>query len=131
MINFRIFNVMSYKNQEIWQLAREVVIDIHKMTIKELPKFELYEEGSQIRRSSKSVKSNIVEGYGRRRYKIEYIRFLIFALSSNDETIDHMETLYETESLTNSKLYEDIVQKLTLLGKKLNNFIQAVERSNN
>jgi four helix bundle protein len=131
MINFRIFNVMSYKNQEIWQLAREVVIDIHKMTIKELPKFELYEEGSQIRRSSKSVKSNIVEGYGRRRYKIEYIRFLIFALSSNDETIDHMETLYETESLTNSKLYEHIVQKLTLLGKKLNNFIQAVERSNN
>jgi four helix bundle protein len=122
---------MSYKNQEIWQLAREVVIYIHKMTIKELPKFELYEEGSQIRRSSKSVKSNIVEGYGRRRYKIEYIRFLIFALSSNDETIDHMETLYETESLTNSKLYEDIVQKLTLLGKKLNNFIQAVERSNN
>lgn len=122
---------MSYKNQEIWQLAREVVIDIHKMTIKELPKFEFYEEGSQIRRSSKSVKSNIVEGYGRRRYKIEYIRFLIFALSSNDETIDHMETLYETESLTNSKLYEDIVQKLTLLGKKLNNFIQAVEQSNN
>jgi four helix bundle protein len=122
---------MSYKNQEIWQLAREVVIDIHKMTIKELPKFELYEEGSQIRRSSKSVKSNIVEGYGRRRYKIEYIRFLIFALSSNDETIDHMETLYETESLTNSKLYEHIVQKLTLLGKKQNNFIQAVERSNN
>lgn len=122
---------MSYKNQEIWQLAREVFIDIHKMTIKELPKFELYEEGSQIRRSSKSVKSNIVEGYGRRRYKTEYIRFLIFALSSNDETIDHMETLYETESLTNSKLYEDIVQKLALLGKKLNNFIQAVERSNN
>ena len=122
---------MSYKNQEIWQLAREVFIDIHKMTIKELPKFELYEEGSQIRRSSKSVKSNIVEGYGRRRYKTEYIRFLIFALSSNDETIDHMETLYETESLTNSKLYEDIVQKLALLGKNLNNFIQAVERSNN
>ncbi len=121
---------MSYKNQEIWQLAREMVIDIHKMTINDLPKFELYEEGSQIRRSSKSVKSNIVEGYGRRRYTTEYIRFLIFALSSNDETIDHLETLYETESLTNRKLYEDIHAKLNLLGKKLNNFIQAVERSN-
>jgi len=121
---------MSYKNQEIWQLAREMVIDIHKMTINDLPKFELYEEGSQIRRSCKSVKSNIVEGYGRRRYTTEYIRFLIFALSSNDETIDHLETLYETESLTNRKLYEDIHAKLNLLGKKLNNFIQAVERSN-
>lgn len=114
----------------MWQLAREVVIDIHKMTINELPKFELYEEGSQFRRSGKSVKSNIAEGYGRRRYKTEYIRFLIFALSSNDETIDHMETLFETESLTNKVLYENIIHKLIHLGKKLNNFIQAVERSN-
>jgi len=41
-----------------------------------LPKFEMYEEGSQIRRSAKSVAANIVEGYGRRRYKQEFIRFL-------------------------------------------------------
>jgi len=121
---------MSYKNQEIWLLARELVIDVHKLTMNELPKFELYEDGSQIRRSSKSVKSNIVEGYGRRKYKSEYIRFLIFALSSNDETIDHLETLYDTGSLTNKELYEQLHDKLTVLGKKLNNFIQAVERSN-
>jgi four helix bundle protein len=50
---------MSYKKLEIWQLARELVIDIHKMSL-QLPKFEMYGEGSQIRRSSKSVKSNIV-----------------------------------------------------------------------
>ncbi len=60
---------MSYRNLEIWQLARELVIEIHKMSVTKLPSFELYEEGSQIRRSVKSVKSNIVEGYGRRRYK--------------------------------------------------------------
>ncbi|MDA3893064.1 MAG: four helix bundle protein [Salinivirgaceae bacterium] len=95
---------MSYKKQEIWQLSRELVIDIHKMTLTELPKFEMYEEVSQIRPSSKSVRSNIVEGYGRRRYKTEYIRFLIFALSSNDETIDHLEILYETGSLKNKEL---------------------------
>lgn len=59
---------MSYKNLEIWKLAREVVIEIHQMSLNELPKFEMYEVGSQIRRSSKSIKSNIVEGYGRRYY---------------------------------------------------------------
>lgn len=120
---------MSYKKQEIWQLSRELVIDIHKMTLTELPKFEMYEEASQIRRSSKSVRSNIVEGYGRRRYKAEYIRFLTFALSSNDETIDHLEILYETGSLKNKELCGDIHEKLVLLGKKLNNFIQSIERS--
>ena len=64
---------MSYKKLEIWQLAKAIVAEIHLMTIRDLPKFEMYEEGSQIRRSIKSVKSNIVEGYGRRRYKQEFL----------------------------------------------------------
>jgi four helix bundle protein len=120
---------MSYKILEIWSLARELVIDIHKMTLKELPCFELYEEGSQIRRSMKSVKSNIVEGYGRRRYTGDYIRFLVYAQASNDETIDHLETLFETESLNNADLYNKLHDRIETLGKKLNLFIQAIERS--
>ncbi len=47
---------MSYKKLQIWQEARSLVNDIHNITRKKLPKFELYEEGSQIRRSIKSVK---------------------------------------------------------------------------
>jgi four helix bundle protein len=97
------------------------------MTLNDLPKFEMFEEGSQIRRSSKSVKSNIVEGYGRRRYKQEFVRFLIFAISSNDETFDHLETLWSTKSLQNKEIYEAIKEKVTILGKKLNLFIQSVE----
>ena len=83
---------MSYRKLEIWQKARALVIDIHKMTLGKLPQFELYEEGSQIRRSIKSTKSNIVEGYGRRRYKLDYVRFLTYSLASCDETTDHLET---------------------------------------
>ena len=45
---------MSYKKMEIWKIARDVSVDIHYMTLNSLPKFEMYEEGSQIRRSSKS-----------------------------------------------------------------------------
>ena len=119
---------MSYKKLEIRQLARDLVITIHRMTLEELPKFELYEVGSQIRRSIKSVKSTIVEGYGRRRYKAEFIRFLIYAIASNDETIDHLGTLFETGSLKNEMLYEDLHNGLNTLGKKINMFTQSVER---
>ena len=119
---------MSYKKLEIWQLARELVIDIHRMTLTELPKFEMFEEGSQIRKSSKSVKSTIVEGYGRRRYKQEFIRFLTYAIASNDETIDHLETLFETESLKKKELYDSLHSRLDVLGRKLNNMISSVER---
>jgi four helix bundle protein len=118
---------MSYRDLEIWQLARTLTTDIHRMTIRELPKFEMYEEGSQIRRAMKSVRSNIVEGYGRRRYKQEFIRFLTFAFASNGETTDHLEMLRETESLTNCSLYSDLHSRLDTLGRKLNNFLQSVE----
>jgi len=118
---------MSYKNLEIWQLARELVIEIHKMTLS-LPKFEMYEEGSQIRRSSKSVKSTLVEGYGRRNYKNDYLRFITYSLASDDETIDHLETLFETKSLTDENLYNTLHSKLETLGKKINKFLQSVQK---
>ena len=72
---------MSYRKLEIWQLARELTIEIHKMTFTR-SKFEQFEEAQQIRRSSKTVRSCIVEGYGRRIYKADFIKFLIYSLSS-------------------------------------------------
>ncbi len=120
---------MSYRNPEIWQLSRTLVADMHQMTLRKLPKFEMFEEGAQIRRSMKSVRATIVEGYGRRRYKQEFIKFLTYALGSSDETVDHLETLFETESLTDQPLYDDLHQRLDCLGRKINMFIQSVERS--
>jgi four helix bundle protein len=121
---------MSYKNLEIWKLAREVSVEIHSLSLS-LPKFEQFEEAQQIRRSSKSVRSCIVEGYGRRKYKADFIRFLIYAIASNDETTDHLEILFETGSLKDEALFKKLSEKLNLLGKKLNNFLKAVELKHN
>ena len=118
---------MSYRKLQIWILAREIVIDVHDMTMK-LPKSELYEEGSQIRRSSKTTKATIVEGYGRRRYKQDWIKFLVYALSSNDETMDHLENLWDTKSLTDESIFVNQKMKIDSLEKMLNKFLQAVEQ---
>ena len=119
--------IMSYKKLQIWNLAREVVIEMHEMTLR-LPKFELYEEGAQIRRSSKTTKAAIVEGYGRRRYKNDWIKFLVYALSSNDETMDHLENLWDTRSLLNESTFISLINKIETLGKMLCKFLQAVEQ---
>jgi len=118
---------MSYRKLQIWILAREVVIDVHEMSLN-LPKFELYEEGSQIRRSSKTTKATIVEGYGRRRYKQDWIKFIVYALSSNDETLDHLENLWDTKSLTDQMIFISLKYKIETLGKMLNKFLQVVEQ---
>jgi four helix bundle protein len=116
----------SYRDLEIWNMAHELAVEIHKITLTKLPKFELYEESSQIRRSSKSISSNIVEGYGRRRYKNEFIKFLTYAHASCDETIDHLEFLHQTGSLADKTIFEGLLKRYNLLGGKINNFISAV-----
>jgi len=118
----------SYRELEIYKLSKNLAIQIHKMSLT-LPKFELYEEGSQIRRSSKGITSAIVEGYGRRFYKGDFIRYLTIGISECDETILHLEFLFETNSLTNKDLYEELCNEYTKLSKMMNRFIQWVENN--
>jgi len=120
----------SYKDLEIYLLAKELAVKVHRMTLRDLPKFEMYEEGSQIRKSSKSVVSNIVEGYGRKRYKNEFIQFLTYVLASCDETKTHLEMLYETSSL-NEKVYQELFQEYKRLGPKIFNFRETVIKKHN
>lgn len=120
----------SYRDLEVYKNSKQLANRIHKMSLT-LPKFELYEEGSQIRRSSKSITASIVEGYGRRRYKAEFIRYLIFAQSECDETIVHLDFLFDTGSLTNESLYKELAAEYDVLSKRINKFIQWVEENFN
>ncbi len=115
----------SYRDLDVYQLSYKLAIEVHEMTMK-LPKYELYEQGSQIRRSSKSIKDNIAEGYGRRRYKAEFIRFLIFAHSSCDETISQLNMINDIHNL---KKASSLILNYEELSKKMNKFIQYVEKN--
>ncbi len=116
----------SYRDLDIYKMAHKLAIEINEMSLK-LPQFELYEEGSQIRKSSKSVTSNIVEGFGRRRYKQEFIKFLTYSIASCDENRDHLDTLYETKSLSDTEKYEYFCEEYDHLGKMISNFIKSVD----
>ncbi len=115
----------SYRDLEIYQLSRELAMKIHHMSLK-LPKHELYEEGGQIRKSSKGVCSCIVEGYGRRRYKNEFIKFLVYAQASCDETEVHLKFIHDSGYI-NGHVYEELNEENDKLGRKINKFIQYVE----
>lgn len=115
----------NYKELDIYNLAFELAIEVHNISLK-LPKYELFEQGSQVRRSSKSIKDCIVEGYGRRRYKAEFIKFLVYAHASCDETISQLEMIVRTHQI--EKLY-GLITKYNQLGGKINNFIKYVENS--
>ena len=120
--------MVKYKDLEIYKLSHKLAVEVHHMTLNELPRFEMYEEGSQVRRSSKSVVSNIVEGFGRRRYKQEFIQFLTYSQSSCDETREHLELLRDTKSLADSKRFDYFECAYNELGAKIMAFTKSVER---
>lgn len=120
----------SYRDLNIYKESKKLAIEVHKISLK-FPRLELYEEGSQVRRSSKSVTSNIVEGYGRRRYKADYIKYLIYAQSECDETIVHLDFLFETESLKDESTYLRLKTEYDTLSKRINKFTQWVEENLN
>ncbi len=86
----------------------------------------MYGLTNQMRRAAISIASNLAEGYGRRRYKAEYIHFLIYAQASCDETIEWIEYVRDCyKDLSNEA--EELLKTMNELGRKLNRFIQSVE----
>jgi four helix bundle protein len=72
--------IRSYKDLRTWQSARELCLEIYKLTLA-FPVNEQFGLTSQIRRSSVSVPSNIAEGFGRQTAK-EKQQFYHHALGS-------------------------------------------------
>lgn len=115
----------SYRDLDIYNESYQLALEVHRLSLK-MPQYELYEIGSQVRRSSKSITANIVEGYGRKKYKAEFIRFLIFAHSSCDETIVHLKFMSDLYNNMKDEA-ENLIKKYTELSKKIYKFTEYVE----
>lgn len=118
----------GYKKLDIYDKAHCLAVEIHAMTMA-LPKHEMYEEGSQIRRSSKSVAAQIVEGYCLRKYKNEFLLYLNRAYASAEETIEHLELLFESNSFANETQFRTLRDRYEELCGKIFRFIQTVNES--
>jgi four helix bundle protein len=126
MLPVKVLTMKSFRDLEIYKESKQLAIEVHRMSLS-LPKFEMFEEGGQVRRSSKSVTALIVEGYGRRRYKADFIKYLVYSQAECDETITHLGFLFETKFLGDKEWYSRHRQKYEILSKKINKFIQWVE----
>jgi four helix bundle protein len=116
---------MRLEDVKIYNKAHQLAVRLHKLSL-ELPSFEMYEEGSQIRRSSKSVSAQIAEGYSLRDYKNEYLHYLARAYASNRETKEHLDLLFETQSIKDKSLHQVLTQEIDELSKMIFVFIQSV-----
>lgn len=108
--------IESYEDLSVYKKAYKLALVIHKISLS-LPEFEKYELGSQIRRATKSIPLNIVEGYGKRSSSKEFKRYLVMAIGSCDETkvlLKFMKDLDYISAIEYQKLKEayDIIGKM-------------------
>ncbi len=115
----------GFMDLDIYQLSFEMAIKIYQKSLN-LPQIDKFEVGSQIRRSSQGIKDAIVEGYGRKRYKNDFIKFLVYAHASSLEAISQANFLDRIHPQTG---WDIIGNELNKIGIKVHNFIEYVEKN--
>lgn len=107
----------SYKGLIVWQKSIELVREVYIST-GTLPKTEVYNLVSQMRRSSVSIPSNIAEGYKRKGLG-EYIQFLSIADASAAEL--------ETQTIIVKQLYPGVnLEKVLLLLEEIQKMLMTM-----
>ena len=77
--------VKTYKDLNVFQQSYQLAMQIFEIT-KNFPKEEMYSLTDQIRRSSRSIPVNIVEGWAKRKYENVFLRHLNDSNGSCEET---------------------------------------------
>ena len=97
---------LNYRDLRVYQQAFRLSLDVHTATLT-FPKIEQYALADQLRRSSKSVCANIVEGYGRQQYsRPDFERFLVYAIGSCNETLLWLEYAEALNYINKSASFE-------------------------
>jgi four helix bundle protein len=111
----------SFEKLATWPKAHQLMLDVHKKLIPLLPKEEKHDLTDQVRRSSKSVPSNIAEGSGRY-YYMDNVRFCYNARGSLDETLSHLIAARDLGYCPVS-LYQDLRSQIEEIRRLLNGYI--------
>ena len=110
----------SFTDLEVWQIAMAYKNSIYEL-VKSFPPTEKYRLEDQIIRASRSIGSNISEGYGRFTYK-DQLHFCIQARGSLFETINHLIDARDCKYISEETLIA-FRQKASEVERKLNGYI--------
>jgi len=113
--------VKSYRELEVYKLAREVSNEVYIMT-RTFPSEERYSLTDQIRRSSRSVGAQIAESWGKRRYESHFISKLTDSDAEQLET-QHWIEVSEECNYINSEKAKNLLQKCESIGKMIQSMI--------
>ncbi|MBU1862655.1 MAG: four helix bundle protein [Candidatus Omnitrophica bacterium] len=116
--------IQSYEDLDVYQKLLGLHLEVHTLSLT-FPKFELFELGSQIRRSSNSAPANIAEGWNNKHTNI-YIEGINRAQGEINETKHHLMVAFKKKYLSEER-YHDFKNTYDSCGKMLTVLKRALE----
>ncbi len=110
----------------MFQKAYALSLELHRATL-EFPSFERFEIGQQLRKASKSITANIVEGMARQKSAKDLLRFLHDALGSCDESRLWLDYAKDLGYISPEK-HTDWIQRYCEVGRMTNGLISKWRR---
>ncbi len=109
--------INSTKELKVYKVAYELAMEIYRVS-KDWPPEEKYSLTDQIRRSSRSVCSNLREAWAKRRYEAHFISKLTDSDGENSETDTWLDFAHDCSYL-NEEDYKRLTGKCSEVGKML------------
>ena len=116
----------NFKETKVFKLAFEQAMDIFE-TSRSFPKEEIYSLTDQIRRSSRSVCTNLAEAYRKRRYPAHFISKVTDSDGENSETGVWFDFAFACKYIAQQK-HEGLILKNEEIGRLLNHMINNPDK---
>ncbi|MBN1269961.1 MAG: four helix bundle protein [Kiritimatiellae bacterium] len=115
--------LQSFRDLKVYQKLKALHLEIHRDSLG-FPKFEMYELGSQVRRSSNSAPAILAEGWGSRHTNI-YIEVINRSLGEVRETQHHIDVAEDKGYLSQPR-FSNLDTRYDECGRMLEGLHQAL-----
>ncbi len=116
----------SFKDLNVYKKAFSLAMDIFAIS-KKFPKEEMYALTGQMRRSSRSICSNLAEGYRKRQYVAHFCSKISDSDMENSETQVWFDFALACQYISEQQ-YRDLTSRAEEIGRMLNHMINSPEK---
>ncbi len=81
--------IVNVEDLDVYKRSYRLALEVHKETM-QFPQPDKFELGGQMRRASKSIPTNVAEGFAGRSSAAQYVRYLNIVRDSCDEMFTHL-----------------------------------------
>lgn len=115
--------INSVEDLDVYKRLFALAVKVHNLTL-DFPKFELYELGSQLRRSSNAIPANLAEGFNNKHTNI-YLEGISRAQGEMRETVHHLKISFQKKYMSQDAL-DSFLKEYDVCGRMLTNLEKSL-----